>query len=266
MTPLEFSGWQHPETGQRVQIFRDEQSAVNHIRDHVLTQPENSCWGLVFGALFEGIDLESGDSCYEIMKRIKAKDQGILSRVYRAYAMAIELSLDDAWDRQWCARTWNAWINLSIVGLGIPFDREVLSAAFLGQSTAESVRNTRDREAEGVLFPRDEGQTRRQVRWSREGRGDAKRTREDRVKRRIRDGWSREELIYHEIYNIAIKHIRKLPVPPLHERGAFLPRHQFGILRPILARAGGLKLELDDWLHEFSIFEARMRGMLEKAE
>lgn len=248
MKEFRVATWTNPIDQRSIGMFGSEEQVIGHVLKHILAQPENRCWHLVFQALFPDIDISNPEVCFEAARRLANRDAEMLSQLYCGYIASIQCGLTDSAYRRWWVESGSTVISFTIVGMVVIFDHVIRTAFFAGQGNV----NGQDRERKSA------------GRWSREGGNAGRRTREDRVQSRIRAGWDVSEVIYYEVYRTAVNHIRKLPANPFRGSEDTPACGEYGILKSVLPK--GLKLEYKNWLHEYLRFADIVRGRVETSE
>ena len=243
-----------PHDSSQVLLFRDTQSALKHIRDHLLTAPECDAWALIFEHI-QGHDDEAEVSVVSADARIRQKisrqifsDTSSAAPLYDLYQRVICYAL-----RGWRAHVASSAAAFSPLGVLVYMQdpqtrpaahktpvREVTSAYLPGAGRPFSERaKTND----GPLLRREAPRTMRKKRGGRAVSG-----REMREKRQRRDAMSPEARIFHEVFKESVRALRRRVINSgAHER-ARDPEHLL-LDRELLSRLPRPgELSFEGWL------------------
>ena len=256
---LKLKSLTHPAVpGNRVEVFRDADTACLHIRDHLLTAPECFAWALVDPMCGDLVDLDSFRSRLKYLKEATRSQGASAQDLYNLYFEIIANELRDAKQLNWYITADDgSTIALGTGGVLTIVQGAHIKTAFLpGQGSPGAVKRSQDGEpARDSLL--------------REGNGNAreKRGRRGRGRRRSAKGSYRrnrnrnrkdtryeaseelhetpEELLYYKVFRPAVQFIRDCPFPGRKIKGE-RPLRQYGLLKKQLPPMGELSFE--NWL------------------
>lgn len=214
-----------------VRIFADAPSALTHIRDHLLTEPESTVWPLVQPRLWElGAWDQSGRCGRPSPARLEVGDEAT-SILYDLYADAIEEAYHDATRLGWIARDGEVTVAMGTSGLLLVLRRHCICSAFLpGQGDPAATTLARVGRAETKRWiPRKD--------TMRPGRGERVLHPRERARRRERhEQWNAEQKLFFDVFRIALQFVWTRQLTNRDFRSQ--TREDYALLKNCLPRRG----------------------------
>lgn len=220
-----------------VQFFSDWQSACNHLRDHLLTEPECFAWLLVDPGYDQILDAGNPDARWAYADRALSSGGRTAQAFYDLYCAAVSRDLQDAALLGWHRTTGRATVSLGTSGILTVIEQAVKTAFLPGQGITEATKASKGR-GQGGGLPRERG-----MRSGRPGWRDNRSSDRDRQIRQQREAqWSRSERLYYRVFRPAVQHLRR---SHHHSRDMFgnLAQSDYALLKDVLPHLSHLKYE-----------------------
>jgi hypothetical protein len=224
----------HPgRPGTRVAFFSRLESALAHLRDHVLTAPESEAWAVVEPALASHVDLGDPDRCAAFYRQALASRGLSAQAVFDCYRQAAARAASEAYLLTWQRSEGATTVALGTTGVLVVIDGPCVVTVYLpGQGSEEAVRQSRNPDAGGL--PRQ----RRLMR-----RAEALSPREQRQRSERTAQLTLEEQLYYRVFRPVVQFLRSR-----YHRAYTLDgwrRYDDALLKEVLPPMS--RLRFDDW-------------------
>ncbi len=188
-----------------VRVFSSEKAVIDHLIDHVLTEPETFSWEIVNQGIREIFDPTSHRERFRLVKDLRSGDNDKLQDLYDLYCHSIQLDNEDArqlnWHRSLQIHDQEVTVSLGTSGILTVIEENVVTAFLPGQGVPEQVLRSRLSEKQASPLPRQHHGMRSRSRKS-ENRMDT-RNRENREK-----NWSSDQKLYYRVFKTAVGFVR----------------------------------------------------------
>lgn len=234
--------------GDRVRIFGTVESAVEHIRKHVLTEPDCLAWPLVDPETSGELGLDDGRRRARMLQQSKRPDADMQS-IYDFYADVISSESKQAAELGWVFADSEQCLCLGTSGLLTVIQKNVVTAFFADMQEYNELEKEQ-RLSSGFRL------NRRPMRRSKTAT--QSKIRESRRRRAQLKNRTLDEQIYHNLFRKTVKFVRSFQPHPLkEERGR---KGQYWKLQCRLPRLSRLKFR--DWIE----LRRRSRSYVKKKE
>lgn len=187
----------HPNPAIReAYFFVNEQKALEHLQNHLLTSPENEAWALVLADLGQAEiaeTLKDSEACFRLIRLAGEAGAAAVSEYLEAYRKAVNQGCVEARKLGWWAQ--DRWVAVAIGTTAVfaLFENSVLRTAYI---PAQAVKN-RKREP-GTVTPLPPAHKMRKPREKERDRKAAEREAQ----------WTALERIYYKLFRPAVQFIR----------------------------------------------------------
>ncbi len=184
-------------------LFADWQRAVEHLSDHVLTEPECQGWAIVLADRTLPLQLDDKDARWRYAQQSHQPRGGQAQSLFDLYTDCIRKATDDAHRLGWHGENDNGsvMVGLGTNGVLVLIEESFVVTAFLpGAGEASATREAREQAGMSrSALPRERG-----MRTRRSGGAD----RELRQQQHRQQNWSHEEQLYYLVFRPAVQFIR----------------------------------------------------------
>ncbi len=217
-----------------VGLFASWERAIEHLCDHVLTDPECRAWAMVLDEPDALPGAEDALARQEIVRQARETAGSSAQGLYDLYAGAIRQASRDATTLGWHNSESRVTVALGSAGVLFVIDGPLVVTAMLpGQGHGETVRAARG--SADRLLPRERG-----MRSGRPGRSLPRR--EERRRQQRQQNWTGEERLYYEVFRPAVQFIRSR-YHSYRDAGGRLLRCDYALLKAVLPPCSELSLE-----------------------
>jgi hypothetical protein len=236
--------FEHPGgPGTEVVIYSDWQDAVRHLRDHLLSAPECLAWAVVIPRYPEVLDPHDAKARLRYLDFAESSRGRQSQPLYDLYSEAICQANREAGQFQWHAS--NGEITVSFGTSGIltvirslqPYEAVVLTAFLPGQGVATTTLESQKAEGCNKRLPRESG-----MRDGPGGRTRIEHEKELARRQQRRQGFSREQRLYYDVFRPALQFIREQYHRERDLCGRAI-RSDYALLKDKLPRCSSLKFE-----------------------
>ena len=238
---LQLGAVPHPaRPGDSAPFFSDWQSALQHLRDHLLTAPECHAWLLVAPGYGEIVDPDNADARWSYVHQAETSAGRAAQPLYDLYRSAVSQDAEDAAGLGWHRSAGPMTVCLGTNGILAIIERSVTTAFLPGQGTAETTLASKEPDRQRGL-PRESG-----MRSGRVGRRDQKTSDRDRQIREQREAaWSRSQRLYYRVFRPAVQFVKQCHHRNRNMYGK-LTRSDYALLKDALPHLSQFKYE--DWI------------------
>lgn len=250
---LELTTLFHESSGT-VQVFPSPRKAAEHIRDHLLTNPECEAWAVISNLTsIVSLDFHSRKAAAKQVETLEDPSQAL----YELYMKVMEEAVSDSHNAGWTVteELRNLQVLLGFNGLLIVIEEGIIRTAFLpGQGISE--RTTAAKSQRSNPLPREIGMRSR----GKKRRKSQRRGREGGKRRERREKWkdkeiseneqnmsfgTHEEEIFHRVFKPALDFVREQGSYAFDMYGYGLPgQKDYGLLNRNLPRT---RMRYADW-------------------
>lgn len=224
-----------------VKAFSDWRTALDHLCNHVLTNPECEGWAIINPRLLDIVDLANHDARYQFAKKACDTEGMSAQELFNEYAQAVNKAISDSKKLGWfvCFGN-NNHVLIGISGLLAVIEDNVLRTAFLpGQGNASAVVENRiESKNWHSPLPRE-----RRVRHTSDDEKRKKNHREiEKLKKRISQ-WNNNEKAYYLVFRPSIGNIWSANTSTFDFNGTIRSSRHYFLLKSVLPRRKQLSLE-----------------------
>lgn len=209
MTPLdlELKRILHPgKNGRLVPFFGNWQSAIKHIRDHLLTKPECHAWALIAPHLKNMVDPSDDNARWRFAHEISSFRLDSLMPIYDLYHQAASEDLMDALALNWTASDPTVTVAFGTSGIILIFESALKTAYIPGQGDPRiTLEARRGNQQQSHVLPRERG-----MRSPSELSKNRTKHKEIERQKRRELKWSSEQRIYYRAFRPALQNIKKM--------------------------------------------------------
>lgn len=201
----------HPASPSRqVPFFRNWCTAVEHLRDHLLTAPECFAWAIVAPDYRSLVDPDDAEGRFRYVEQARTSQGASAQALYDLYRETSALDARDAATLHWFVSVDSLTVGVGTSGICLLIEESVLTAFLPGQGDPQATLTAKGkRTCSGDALPR--GLPRE--RGMRSGRGRTGRPdlspREQMARERRQATWSELQRIYYEAFRPSIQYIRQ---------------------------------------------------------